>query len=257
MSQVTSVPDRTRPGRQGEERGGPGNVHVESGTGAWLRYRYRHIVVDEAQDLSAAHWKMLRAMAPQQPNDIFLVGDTHQRIYDNQVTLGSLGVNIRGRSAKLTLSYRTTREILGSAIGVLEGTTTTTSTAAPKTWPDTGRCCMVCVRRCEMPRAGTRSSTLWWSSFRRGTTSRVSPSRSVSLPTRWWTTSSPGSAAGASCPRDHSRGTEARRGRARRHHVPLQGTRVPPRDHRRCLRGSCPALVRGRVGTDRPVPSQA
>lgn len=116
------MPDSTCPGRQGEERGGPGNVHVESGTGAWLRYRYRHIVVDEAQDLSAAHWKMLRAMAPQQPNDIFLVGDTHQRIYDNQVTLGSLGVNIRGRSAKLTLSYRTTREILGSAIGVLEGT---------------------------------------------------------------------------------------------------------------------------------------
>lgn len=108
--------------RQEEERGGPGNIHVESGTGAWLRYRYRHIVVDEAQDLSAAHWKMLRAMVPSEPDDIFLVGDTHQRIYDNQVTLGSLGVNIRGRSAKLTLSYRTTREILGSAIGVLEGT---------------------------------------------------------------------------------------------------------------------------------------
>ncbi|MFH8788896.1 UvrD-helicase domain-containing protein [Streptomyces roseoverticillatus] len=108
--------------RQQEERGGPGNIHAESGTGAWLRYRYRHIVVDEAQDLGAAHWKMLRAMAPQEPDDIFLVGDTHQRIYDNQVTLGSLGVNIRGRSAKLTLSYRTTREILGSAIGILEGT---------------------------------------------------------------------------------------------------------------------------------------
>lgn len=108
--------------RQQEERGGPGNIHAESDTGAWLRYRYRHIVVDEAQDLGAAHWKMLRAMAPQEPDDIFLVGDTHQRIYDNQVTLGSLGVNIRGRSARLTLSYRTTREILGSAIGILEGT---------------------------------------------------------------------------------------------------------------------------------------
>ncbi|MGW1074946.1 UvrD-helicase domain-containing protein [Streptomyces sp. NPDC002537] len=108
--------------RQQEERGGPGNIHAESGTGAWLRYRYRHIVVDEAQDLGAAHWKMLRAMVPQEPDDLFLVGDTHQRIYDNQVTLGSLGVNIRGRSARLTLSYRTTREILGSAIGILEGT---------------------------------------------------------------------------------------------------------------------------------------
>lgn len=87
-----------------------------AGTGA---YRYRHIVVDEAQDLSAAHWKMLRAMAPQAPDDLFIAGDTHQRIYDNQVALGSLGVHIRGRSAKLTLSYRTTHEILGTALGLL------------------------------------------------------------------------------------------------------------------------------------------
>ncbi|WP_405387792.1 AAA family ATPase [Streptomyces sp. NBC_01102] len=108
--------------RMKDDNGGLGNIHVESGSGAWLRYRYRHVVVDEAQDLSPAHWKMLRAMVPTGPADIFLVGDTHQRIYDNQVTLGSLGINIRGRSARLTLSYRTTREILGSALGVLEGT---------------------------------------------------------------------------------------------------------------------------------------
>ncbi|MFJ5150461.1 UvrD-helicase domain-containing protein [Streptomyces sp. NPDC088353] len=105
--------------RAKEERGGLGNVHAESATGAWQRHRYRHIVVDEAQDLAAAHWKMLRAMVAAGPDDIFLVGDTHQRIYDNRVTLGSLGVHIRGRSAKLTLSYRTTREILKSALGVL------------------------------------------------------------------------------------------------------------------------------------------
>jgi superfamily I DNA/RNA helicase len=105
--------------RDKEERGGLGNVHAESATGAWQRYRYRHIVVDEAQDLAAAHWKMLRAVVAAGPDDIFLVGDTHQRIYDNRVTLGSLGVHIRGRSAKLTLSYRTTREILKSALGVL------------------------------------------------------------------------------------------------------------------------------------------
>src|SRR5699024_12614925 len=52
-------------------------------------------------------------------NDIFLTGDTHQRIYDNRVSLSSLGINIRGRSSRLTLSYRTTREILGSALGLL------------------------------------------------------------------------------------------------------------------------------------------
>lgn len=107
--------------RQREEAGGLDNIHLQAGSAGWLRHRYRHIVVDEAQDLRPGHWKMLRAMAARDRNDIFLVGDTHQRIYANQVTLGSLGVNIRGRSAKLTLSYRTTRQILGSALEVLSG----------------------------------------------------------------------------------------------------------------------------------------
>jgi superfamily I DNA/RNA helicase len=84
-------------------------------------YRYRHVVVDEAQDLSAAHWRMLRAMVPAGPDDMFLTGDTHQRIYDNQVTLGSLGINIRGRSSRLTLSYRTTRQILAAALEIMSG----------------------------------------------------------------------------------------------------------------------------------------
>ncbi|MEO5876413.1 MAG: 3'-5' exonuclease, partial [Streptosporangiaceae bacterium] len=98
-------------------------IHRVEQSGAWLRHRYQHIVVDEAQDLNAAHWKMLRAMVPAGPDDLFLVGDTHQRIYDNVVSLGSLGISIRGRSARLTLSYRTTREILGSALGILGGET--------------------------------------------------------------------------------------------------------------------------------------
>ncbi len=105
--------------RQREEAGGLDHIHLQDGSGGWLRHRYRHIVVDEAQDLRPAHWKMLRAMAPRGADDLFLVGDTHQRIYKNQVTLGSLGVNIRGRSSKLSLSYRTTRQILRSALGVL------------------------------------------------------------------------------------------------------------------------------------------
>lgn len=109
--------------RQRAEAGGLDNIHLQDGSAGWLRYRYRHIVVDEAQDLRPGHWKMLRAMVARDRNDIFLVGDTHQRIYNNQVTLGSLGINIRGRSAKLTLSYRTTRQILGSALGVLSGET--------------------------------------------------------------------------------------------------------------------------------------
>jgi superfamily I DNA/RNA helicase len=62
---------------------------------------------------------LLRALVPPGPNDMFLAGDTHQRIYDSYVSLGSLGIAIRGRSTRLTLSYRSTHEILAVAEGLL------------------------------------------------------------------------------------------------------------------------------------------
>ncbi|MGW9208102.1 UvrD-helicase domain-containing protein [Embleya sp. NPDC055664] len=99
-------------------------IRAEGDSGARYRdYRYKHIVVDEAQDLRPAHWKMLRAMVEPGVNDMFIAGDTHQRIYDNQVALGALGVNIRGRASRLTLSYRTTKEILASALTMMSGET--------------------------------------------------------------------------------------------------------------------------------------
>ncbi|WP_328549819.1 UvrD-helicase domain-containing protein [Streptomyces sp. NBC_00366] len=105
-----------------EEIGGRDLIHRDNSSGMrYLGYRYRHIVVDEAQDLRPAHWKMLRAMAdPDLPNDLFIAGDTHQRIYDHQVALGALGIYIRGRASRLTLSYRTTKEILAEALRVVE-----------------------------------------------------------------------------------------------------------------------------------------
>ena len=105
-----------------EEVGGKDLIHRDNSSGMrYLGYRYRHIVVDEAQDLRPAHWKMLRAMVdPDLPNDMFIAGDTHQRIYDHQVALGALGINIRGRASRLTLSYRTTKEILAEALRVVE-----------------------------------------------------------------------------------------------------------------------------------------
>ncbi|ASO21081.1 superfamily I DNA/RNA helicase [Actinoalloteichus hoggarensis] len=107
--------------RDNEAVGGAEEAQPDDSSGRCYRsHRYRHVVVDEAQDLRAAHWTMLRAMVPKSPNDLFIAGDTHQRIYDHQVTLGTVGVNIRGRSSRLTLSYRTTREILARAIGVVD-----------------------------------------------------------------------------------------------------------------------------------------
>ncbi len=80
---------------------------------------YRHIVVDEAQDLHECQWRMLRAAADEGPNDMFLVGDGHQRIYDRRSSLASVGINIVGRSKRLRINYRTTQEILRWSLGVV------------------------------------------------------------------------------------------------------------------------------------------
>ncbi|WP_245623239.1 UvrD-helicase domain-containing protein [Spirillospora albida] len=81
--------------------------------------RYRHIIVDEAQDLYPAQWRILRAAVAPGPDDLFIVGDPHQRIYDHRVSLKSLGITVTGRSHKLKLSYRTTAEILNWAVRLL------------------------------------------------------------------------------------------------------------------------------------------
>ena len=77
------------------------------------------MIVDEAQDLHPAQWRLLRAAVPPGPDDMFIVGDPHQRIYDNHVSLASLGINVRGRSRRLTVNYRTTQEILAWAVPLL------------------------------------------------------------------------------------------------------------------------------------------
>lgn len=85
---------------------------------------YDHIIVDEGQDLHPAQWRMLRAAVAEHENDMFIVGDTHQRIYDNRVTLSSVGINVRGRrSQRLQINYRTTHEILAWSLALLSGQT--------------------------------------------------------------------------------------------------------------------------------------
>lgn len=83
---------------------------------------YGSIVVDEAQDMGTQAFRLLRAMVREGANDLFIVGDAHQRIYGrNRVVLSHCGINIRGRSRKLKINYRTTDEIRRWAIGLLEG----------------------------------------------------------------------------------------------------------------------------------------
>ena len=82
---------------------------------------YRSVVIDEAQDMSAEAFRLLRAIVPAGENDILLVGDAHQRIYHHRVTLGQCGINIKGRGKKLKVNYRTTEETRRFAVALLEG----------------------------------------------------------------------------------------------------------------------------------------
>ena len=82
---------------------------------------YAHAVIDEAQDLHPAQWRLLRACVPPGPNDLFLAGDAHQRIYDHKVSLSSLGIETRGRSRRLKINYRTSQSILAHAQSILRG----------------------------------------------------------------------------------------------------------------------------------------
>lgn len=80
------------------------------------------VIVDEAQDMGTQAFMLIRALVPPGPNDLFIVGDGHQRIYGkNRVVLGQCGIDIRGRSARLKVNYRTTDETRRVAVSILEG----------------------------------------------------------------------------------------------------------------------------------------
>ena len=84
--------------------------------------RYESIIVDEGQDLSPSAFRLIRALAGEaHKNDIFIVGDAHQRIYRNKAILSKCGINVRGRARKLRINYRTTEEIRKYAFGLLKG----------------------------------------------------------------------------------------------------------------------------------------
>ena len=81
--------------------------------------RYRHILVDEAQDLHPSQWRLLRAAVAPGPDDLFIAADPHQRVYDDPVWLAASGDEHAGMSRRLSLSYRTTQEILAWAVPLL------------------------------------------------------------------------------------------------------------------------------------------
>jgi superfamily I DNA/RNA helicase len=90
-------------------------------------------VVDEGQDLHGAHWRFLRALVAQAPNDLFICEDAYQRIYGDKLVLSRFGIETRGRSRRLTLNYRSSRQNLRFTLGVISGAEVLDSDGDPET----------------------------------------------------------------------------------------------------------------------------
>jgi superfamily I DNA/RNA helicase/mRNA-degrading endonuclease RelE of RelBE toxin-antitoxin system len=86
---------------------------------------YKSIVIDEAQDLDAVTFSLLREIVKEgsdgRGNDLFITGDAHQRIYGRPLVLSHCGINIVGRGRRLRVNYRTPEEVRSWAMQLLRG----------------------------------------------------------------------------------------------------------------------------------------
>lgn len=86
---------------------------------------YRHVLVDELQDFGIEALRLIRALSPIDQglrNPLCVVGDGHQRLYNRTpVPLSRAGIEVRGRSRRLKINYRTSEQIRRWAQGLLKG----------------------------------------------------------------------------------------------------------------------------------------
>lgn len=87
---------------------------------------FAHVLVDEVQDFCLEALRLIRALAPTGDgvmNPLTLAGDGHQRIYPARVPLSRAGIDVRGRSRRLKVNYRTSDQIRQYAHRLLAGLT--------------------------------------------------------------------------------------------------------------------------------------
>lgn len=92
--------------------------------------KYAHVLVDEAQDFSLEALRLVHGISyaaesssdpKAYPDPLCTAGDGHQRIYRVKVPMSRAGIDIRGRSRRLKINYRTTEQIRQFAQGILRG----------------------------------------------------------------------------------------------------------------------------------------
>ena len=88
-----------------------------------IRFQYRHVSVDEAQDMNPLQYAFLKVLLPANP-DVFLVGDPNQAIYgfngaDKDLFDSLPGFNTGANVVSLPSNYRCTPEIVKIAVDSL------------------------------------------------------------------------------------------------------------------------------------------
>jgi mRNA-degrading endonuclease RelE of RelBE toxin-antitoxin system len=86
-------------------------THLES----MKRPTFDYVVIDESQDLGVAGLRFLGALGGGRSNSLFFTGDLGQRIFQQPFSWKELGVDIRGRSTRLRINYRTSHQIRAQA----------------------------------------------------------------------------------------------------------------------------------------------
>jgi len=86
---------------------------------------FRYVLVDELQDFGLEALRLIGTLSPinkELSDPLCVVGDGHQRIYNKTpIALSRAGINVRGRSRRLKINYRTTEEIRLWAHNLLAG----------------------------------------------------------------------------------------------------------------------------------------
>lgn len=85
-----------------------------------FKHPFSHIVIDEAQDLTAAQLLLLTKIVDPDNNSITIIADAAQRIYKSGFAWSDIGLNVRGgRSVELKQNYRNTKQIAEAALSLL------------------------------------------------------------------------------------------------------------------------------------------
>jgi AAA domain len=93
--------------------------------GRWAAERperlFDHVVIDEAQDFGLAELRFVRAITKPGRDDFMFCGDIGQQIFQRGVSWLGLGIDVRGRSNRLKVNYRTSLQIRRFADAIIPG----------------------------------------------------------------------------------------------------------------------------------------